>query len=950
MGGDAREAIRKVRQKREAAKKQETMEEAWARVGRLKLTEKERYLYNLARQAFFAGEIGRLSTGKLTKSEVLAMGQEVAKKREEEQRQKRIEETVKNKPSNYHIITDDRDLPDVIARLYEEIRLQKNDPWFRRVLDRFNNTYIRKLLLKRGVVIPLAESLTVWDTETSGNDKMIDLSGGYSFWLPILNEGYYVAYGHLTGEKQCTRSKALGAIKEFMEDARHIKAFHNAEFDLSIFLNDGLKPRGFRYDTYDAQFILYDHEESYGLKQLFTKYKKSIGMEDMDDYTFEDLFGNSSPMLYPIEPVGVYAIKDVHKTWLLMKWQIRFLFERDNLHVPYFEIRQYLPEINVVIERTGFPVDIKYLEQLGNEYRPKLEEARRALFDAYKIDDEFLYQMSMALKGDKIRAWCAEQKRRIDKQKETLERCKQELANTNPTTKKYQQLLERIKKLESNPLPAPVPQNAPDFIREFNLSSNDHLAYLIYDYLGIEDKTKEIVKDKSRERAVSADVLQRYFDEEPSLAPLAEYAKYEKLLGTYIEKIPHALDVDGRLHTKLRTVSTGRYGSSGYEGKPNNIKPAVITDENFLNVMRQLVECKEKVEKGTNIQNIPSRNDEGLRVRMAFKPREGFTFIGSDLSSIEPRLQAHRMAAEFGDQVFADMFRKKLDPYVEFASILFDVPKELCLEETYKKLKGTPNEVPPYRKIMKQLFLAEGYGQGFEQFYKSVEPFGISEEQALKAYKKFDEVLPGFKKMVESTFEHLRKHGWVATLWHQKRRFPEYVKQWRRLCVLMKKAGINGKNDPQLAEKSRRLSWDERSEFWQLMRETSRAERQAFNHTIQGSGANVLQLCMIRIYYECVLERGWEFNLTLHDELKCSVPNEQLTPEAVELFSDIMRNTVKLEVPLECDTVIEPRWMEEYKPDEWDFENCRPKREAVERYVKYGINPKEYGYEEVMVN
>ncbi|NGQ95461.1 hypothetical protein G3578_09875 [Brevibacillus sp. SYP-B805] len=916
---DTEKKARITEAQRKKAAVEETIEQAWERIGALKLTDKERELYNAAKEAFFSGTIGRCSSNagkKLTKGEVLSMGAAVMRQRDEALRKERIAETLRTKPANYHIITDDRDLARMMDRLREEVRRQKDDPWFRKVFRLFNDTHIRRKLLSRGIEIPLVQSFTAWDTETSGLDKMIDLSGGYSFWLPLLDEGYYVAYGHLTGEKQCTRSVALDVIRAFMEDARHIKAFHNAEFDLSILTNDGFRPRGVRYDSKDAQFILYDHEESYSLKPLVTKYKaaiKSMFDVEFDDYTYEDLFGDSNPMLHPIEVVGIYAIKDVHKGWYLTRWQIEMMLAHDNLYRPYFEIRQYLPEVNVTIERTGFNVNLVKLAALGEEYRPERDEARRKLFEAYKIDDAFLYKMSMALRGEKITRWCEEQRKRIEKRHEMIERCKRELATTNPKTKKYAELKERLRRYESEELPAAIPQNAPDFIREFKLSSDDHVAYLVYDYLGIPDRTKEIVKDKTKERAVSSDVLQAYAEDEPGLAPLAEYSKYEKLIGTYIEKIPDAIDVDGRLHTQLRTVSTGRYGSSGYKGKPNKIKPAYVTDENYLTVMKMLVECEERVSKGTNVQNIPSRNEEGLRVRMTFEPTPGYTFLGSDLSSIEPRIQAHRMASEFGDEIFAEMYRKGLDPYVEFAAILFEVSRELCEEKAYK----AGIAAVPYRKLMKDMFLAEGYGQAVEQFVKTAVKRGVSEEAAKRAYAKFDEVLPGFKRMVETTFEHLRKHGWVATLWGQKRRFPQYVAQWKRLCALMKKAGINGKNDPDLGKKSRRLSRDECTEFWQLIRETGRAERQAFNHTIQGTGANILQLCMIRAYYECVLARGWEFNLTLHDELKFSVPNDQMTPEATALLDDIMTNTVDLLVPLACDTVIEPCWMREVKPEDW---------------------------------
>ncbi|WP_371807968.1 DNA polymerase [Brevibacillus sp. 7WMA2] len=901
--------------KRKSAAK-ETIEQAWARVGAQKLTDKERVIYETAKTAFFSGAIGRLSEKKLSKAEVLEMGRRIMAAQATEAREERIAETLRNKPTNYHVITNDGQLARMMDRLREEVRLQQADEWFRKAFGLFNDTHIRRKLLSYGIELPLVQSFTAWDTETSGLDKMIDLTGGYSFWLPLLDEGYYVAYGHLTGEDQCTRSKALDAVRAFMEDAGHVKSFHNAEFDLAMLLNDGFRPRGIRYDSKDAQFILNDHEESYALKPLLTKYKKYITSRYhvvFDDYTFEDLFGSTSPMKYPIEVVGIYAIKDVHKGWYLTRWQIEMMLASDNLHVPYFQIRQFLPEVNVTIERTGFQVNLVKLSGLGDEFRPKFEAAEKAIFDTYKIDDAFLYDMSMALRGDKISSWCKAQQERIQKRHEMLQRCRSELATSNPSTKKYADLKMRSKRYESEKLPEAIPQNAPDFIREFNLSSNDHLAYLIYDRLGIRDRTKEIVKDKKKERAVSSDVLQKYFEEEPALAPLAEYATYSKLLGTYIDKIPESLDVDGRLHTQLRTVSTGRYGSSGYKGKPNHLKPAHIGDDNYLATMEALVACDVGVKKGTNLQNIPSRSEEGTRVRMTFEPAPGYTYLGSDLSSIEPRIQAHRMASEFNDHSFAEMYRKGLDPYVEFAAILFGVDRELCEESAYKGGLATV----PYRKLMKDMFLAEGYGQAVEQFAKTAVKRGVSEEAAKVAYAKFDEVLPGFKGMVESTFEHLRKYGWVATLWGQKRRFPEYVAQWKRLCTLMSKAGIKDKNDPELGRKSRRLKFEERTEFWQLIRATGRAERQAFNHTIQGSGANVLQIIMILAYYVCVLARGWEFNLTLHDELKFSVPNEQMTPEAVSLLDGLMTGAVELLTPLACDTVIEPCWMREIKPSEW---------------------------------
>ncbi|MGY8620260.1 DNA polymerase [Bacillus safensis] len=917
-----------VAKRKQAAKSEETLDEAFDRLKRTcKFSDKERREFEAAQRAQKVGELVRTKNTKLTKTEACEIGRHHLEKENEYLRHERMQETLRTKPDNYYVITKDADLAPMIERLRAEVQAQQLDPWFRKVFDLFNNTHIRGKLAERGIEVPLAVSFTEWDTETSGTDTFMDMSGGYSFWLPCLNEGYYVAYGHLTEDEQCTRSAALDICRVFIEDARHIKAFHNTPFDYAMFLNDGLKPKGFRYDSLDAARLMNEHEPSFGLKELDTKYKEHTGTTHLDGYTFEDLFGKGSPMIYSPEIVGIYAIKDVEKGWYLTRWQIDMMLKIDDLYYPYFEIRQYLYEVNTTIERTGFVIDDAELLRLRSEYEPQLQKAIDDINEAYGIDAEFLRSMSMHIKGDKIRAWQENREKQIAKQKDMLAKCEAELQKANPTTKKYTQLKERIRKYKTEPLASAIPENAPDFIHEFNLDSDQHLQYLIYDVLGIEDKTKII--DKKKTRAVSKDVLALYFKEDARLKPLATFSELSTLLGTFINRIPNVKDVDGRLHTQLQTVSTGRYSSKKYTGKDNEIYRNDINDKNFLEYMRLLVDAPKKTEKGRNIQNIPSRTERGQRVRMAFKPPEGHTFIGSDLSSIEPRIQAHRMATEFNDEIFADMYRRGLDPYVEFASILFDVPREICTEDYYKSVKGTDDSVPAYRKAMKQMFLAIGYGQAFDMFYKGVIPFGIGKDQALVAYEKFDEILPGFKGMVESTFEHLRKHGWTATIFKQKRRFPGYVEKYKRLCQLMRKCGITDKNDPDLGKKTNKLRWEDRSEFWDLMRFTGGCERAAFNHTIQGSGANILQMCMIRVYYECVLERGWEFPLTLHDELKTATPNEQLTKEAVELFDDIMTNTFTLVLPLGCDTVIEPCWMDEYSPDDWDFENCKPKKDVI---------------------
>src|SRR5690625_2226866 len=113
-----------------AAKKRantETMDEAWARINEMNFTKKDRELFEIAYDSYRRGEIGRLKEGRFTKSEAVEMGRIAHDKREKELREKRIKETLDNKPDNYYVLTKDEELPRFLERLREEVRLQRKE-------------------------------------------------------------------------------------------------------------------------------------------------------------------------------------------------------------------------------------------------------------------------------------------------------------------------------------------------------------------------------------------------------------------------------------------------------------------------------------------------------------------------------------------------------------------------------------------------------------------------------------------------------------------------------------------------------------------------------------------------------------------------------------------------------------------------------------------------------
>jgi len=75
---------------------------------------------------------------------------------------------------------------------------------------------------------------------------------------------------------------------------------------------------------------------------------------------------------------------------------------------------------------------------------------------------------------------------------------------------------------------------------------------------------------------------------------LLEYRGFTKLLSTYVEPLPKLADEDDRIHTTFNQngTSTGRLSSAN-----------------------------------PNIQNIPVRTDEGIKIRKGFISQDGWSLV-----------------------------------------------------------------------------------------------------------------------------------------------------------------------------------------------------------------------------------------------------------------------------------------------------------------------------------
>jgi DNA polymerase I len=565
--------------------------------------------------------------------------------------------------------------------------------------------------------------------------------------------------------------------------------------------------------------------------KLKSLYDKYVLKAEDKSPQFSELFDGATIYDKDVILSGIYAAGDAYKTFKLYEFQQPYIDTIDNLKTVWYRIEQPLMEVDLSMERTGFRIDLMRIEQLKVDLKPKLHQAEHDIIEAFGIDEAFLQEMSSALGRT-----------------ETV----------------------------------------------FNVNSPQHLAFLIYDHLGVnEDFGKKFGKAS---RTTAADVVDALCADHEELGPLLEYRKLSKVVSTYLEKIPKAMEpATGRLHSRFNNMAsesgnstgteTGRYSSSTYVSGKNS-----RTGDDA---------------KGTNLQNIPSKGF-GAKVRTCFiPPEDDWILLSADLSQIEPRVIASILATYYNDRAMIEFYLSGADLYTEMAMFAFGFDRSHCVDKAY-----SPDGSFQPRKLMKQGVLSYLYGSSAKSFARSMK---VSEEIAANFFDKMIKAFPGLERFREDVINKLLYRGNIAyseTLFGRKRRFPDYRKNYIELQKLNKMKPWKMTAD----EKARR------NKLWGLC---ASVERAALNMIVQGTAADVLKQNMVKMHHY-VKEHDYKLHASIHDEVLPSVPLSDLTPQLIEDIRSIMCDTVDLGVPFKTDIAIMPRWSEEYSPDEWDFENHRP--------------------------
>ncbi len=240
-----------------------------------------------------------------------------------------------------------------------------------------------------------------------------------------------------------------------------------------------------------------------------------------------------------------------------------------------------------------------------------------------------------------------------------------------------------------------------------------------------------------------------------------------------------------------------------------------------------------------NLQNIPVKTELGRAVRKAFSTPEGHVFLTCDYSQIELRLLAHLSE----DEHLIKAFNEGADFHAATASRIFGVPVE---------------EVTPLmRSNAKAVNFGIVYGQ---QAYGLSDTLGISRKEAQAMIDRYFEAYPGVRAYLDKTVEDAKKNLWVETMYGRKRHVQDI-------------ASTN-------------------------FMSRGAAERNAMNHPMQGSAADIMKLAMIEVQKKLEEHKmKSKLILQIHDELDFEVPEDELE-ELCKLVKETMEDVVELKVPL----------------------------------------------------
>ena len=353
--------------------------------------------------------------------------------------------------------------------------------------------------------------------------------------------------------------------------------------------------------------------------------------------------------------------------------------------------------------------------------------------------------------------------------------------------------------------------------KEFNIASPKQIGEVLFEELNLSKKPK---KTKSGQYSTSEETLVKLKGTHPIIDKLLEFRSMNKLQTTYVSTLPKIV------YSKTQKIHTTFNQAVASTGRLSSVNP--------------------------NLQNIPIRTAQGMKVRKAFVPsNKNHSILCADYSQIELRI----MAALSEDAEMVKAFNNGIDIHSATAAKVYNV----SVDEVDKMMRTNAKSVN------------FGIIYGISAFGLS-QNIGISRNEAKNIIDEYFVQFPAIKKYMDNIISKARKQEYVETYYKRRRYLPN----------------INSRNA--------------------VIR--SVAERNAINAPIQGTAADIIKIAMIEIQKELINQNMQsKMILQVHDELVFDMLNDE-KDKLIPLVKGKMEQVIDLGLPLVVDIGEGENWLE----------------------------------------
>ncbi|MEE8474353.1 MAG: DNA polymerase I [Myxococcota bacterium] len=348
----------------------------------------------------------------------------------------------------------------------------------------------------------------------------------------------------------------------------------------------------------------------------------------------------------------------------------------------------------------------------------------------------------------------------------------------------------------------------------FLVSSPKQLQVILFEKLKL-----PVIKKTKTGYSTDEDVLEKLAAHHELPARILAYRRLAKLKNTYVDALPPLVNrKTGRIHPTFHQLgaATGRLSA---------------TDP--------------------NVQNIPIRTPEGVKIREAFIAAEGHGLLSADYSQVELRILAHYSE----DESLIQAFRRGEDIHRLTAAEVAGISPDRVTADQRARAKAVNFGI---------IYGSSAFGLARQ--------LGIATGEAQETIDAYFARYDGVRRFLDRTVQEARERGWVRTLLGRRRYLPD------------------------LGSRNRVLR--------------NAAERMAVNSVVQGTAADLIKKAMLAV--DAALEAEAfraRMILQVHDELVFEAPESELE-RLTATVRERMEGVLSLRVPLVVDVGTGRNWRE----------------------------------------